>query len=522
MDKKLLKWFNISILVVLCILFLIYGYYHAVDIDSDYASQVLEANDILHGDIFLHDWFQTGVSFFTTQIPFFVLGVLFFGVSENAYIFASVATYFVLAIFSLLLIKHKKNNLLNILILMVFVLFPSVFTMNVSRAHTVAFAFGFLIIFLFVFLKEKNLIPYGKKTITAKTQTLAFASLYIIILALSTMGDPIVLMVTLIPLCIWTIISWIIKETETGQMLFNLFINVAGMTLGLLLDKFYYLIGGAEKNAILNQVGFVNFYEIPNKLIVYFSGILKMLNADFQNQVVLTFKTMLVLFGILAIILFLVLIFYNIVSFIAKKKYDCITVILGFGFLILSLAFIFTNISSDLETLRYICYFPTILAIVFIRNFTCGNRRLYGLLIFVLLILLCGNIINLKDTVATDKEEHKSLAKFLENNNLKTGYAAFWHASIITVLSKEKVKVRAIEVENNKVLACNWYCKKTWYEQYADFVIIKEEDIKENQYEFNVSSDNIIKNLGYPMQALKYEKYRIFLYNRDISKDLCK
>ena len=88
------------------------------EIDSDYANLVLEASDILKGNIFMCDWIQTGISFFTTDLLYYMVGVFFSGVSRDAYLIAS-GLMFSCMIFSALLLvvegsgrKHKVTEIL--------------------------------------------------------------------------------------------------------------------------------------------------------------------------------------------------------------------------------------------------------------------------------------------------------------------------------------------------------------------------------------------------------------------------
>ena len=53
-------------------------------IDSDQANHLLQADDILSGNFFLKDWNLTGVTFFTTDLLYFEIARLIFGVRYRA------------------------------------------------------------------------------------------------------------------------------------------------------------------------------------------------------------------------------------------------------------------------------------------------------------------------------------------------------------------------------------------------------------------------------------------------------
>ncbi len=85
---------NILPLILLFIFFAIYGIYlffafAQVPMDSDFASLVLEANDILNGNIILKGWHLTDAPFTFTEILFMRLAV-FFSVSMSGHIFLQI------------------------------------------------------------------------------------------------------------------------------------------------------------------------------------------------------------------------------------------------------------------------------------------------------------------------------------------------------------------------------------------------------------------------------------------------
>ena len=93
---------NILPLILLFIFFAIYGIYlffafAQVPMDSDFASLVLEANDILSGNIFLNGWYLTGATFILSEMPFYLISSAIFNISVKSYIFAvSLMTWFMI------------------------------------------------------------------------------------------------------------------------------------------------------------------------------------------------------------------------------------------------------------------------------------------------------------------------------------------------------------------------------------------------------------------------------------------
>ncbi len=84
-------WAKLMIILLCGDLFVLYSIrlFYIMPIDSDYSNLILEAADIISGNVLLNDWIQTGISFLTTDLLYYVIAVLFNGVSRNSYLVAS-------------------------------------------------------------------------------------------------------------------------------------------------------------------------------------------------------------------------------------------------------------------------------------------------------------------------------------------------------------------------------------------------------------------------------------------------
>ena len=84
--------------------------YLQVPLNSDHASQVLEAADILGGNVFLKGWNLTGVSFYFSELPFYVLGTLIAGVDTYAYIIAAAMMVICLSLSGYILLSLDRGK----------------------------------------------------------------------------------------------------------------------------------------------------------------------------------------------------------------------------------------------------------------------------------------------------------------------------------------------------------------------------------------------------------------------------
>ena len=119
-------------------------------------------------------------------------------------------------------------------------------------------------------------------------------------------------------------------------------------------------------------------------------------------------------------------------------------------------------------------------------------------------------------TQIPDMKERR-LEAFLESNGLEAGYASFWNASSTTVLSKNRVRVRAVTAGQGNpynLQQYKWFCKNEWYGEKSSFVVAAEDD------SFGITPECVVGSLGEADRMLYFEDFTILIYERDISQDL--
>ncbi|SDM38531.1 hypothetical protein [Lachnospira pectinoschiza] len=479
-------------------------------LNSDYANLVLEAKDILSGNFFRSNWNLTGISFLFTDVIYYIIGVLVAGVSSRAYVIASGLMQIALVLVSLLLIKDKfeKSKWEKGLLFLIYAMLPGLFALNLLRAHVGVFVISFVNVFIVTKLNE----------CVEKKKIILLGLLYIILTALAVESDPIIILLLIAPMCFWAFWSFILDKISLNRAGIIVAINAIGLITGFLLDKLYFFVGGANKNSFLDSKFFVSLESLPSKIIVYIRSILYLVDGNFENTQLFSVKTVFYAINVLIVLMFFCIIISNIIKFLSGKDYDFITTILGLAFIIMSLVFIMTTISVDYISARYLSFFDALVAIVFIRNYDNliinknKKTKITVLITLLLVLVLKAYMVHLDEKESTD--DTLQLIETLEDNNLTTGYAGFWEASKLTVLSRESVKVRAVICEGEDYGMYNWFCKSSWYEEPSNYIIVYDGDI------FGINSNNIFKILGQPQKVLESGQYKICVYDYDISTKL--
>ena len=73
--------------------------------NSDEANVLLVASDMLHGNLLLHGWYLTDVSFYTTEVPQYALLEIFFGLHPDTAHIAAAMTYTLVVVLAVLLAR---------------------------------------------------------------------------------------------------------------------------------------------------------------------------------------------------------------------------------------------------------------------------------------------------------------------------------------------------------------------------------------------------------------------------------
>jgi len=107
------------------------------------------------------------------------------------------------------------------------------------------------------------------------------------------------------------------------------------------------------------------------------------------------------------------------------------------------------------------------------------------------------------------------LGNFLEQHGLEYGYAPFWNAGNVTVLTRQRVKVRQVLFENGlpkpmRMLSSNrWYRPEAWHGR--TFLAVQD-----NQ---PLDLPELYRRMGEPAQVLRFEKtWYIYVFNSNLAR----
>jgi len=518
-NKKLIV--GICFAFIFVYIYLCFCIFRKTPLNSDLATMVLLANDIFHGNIFLSDWGLAGISFLTTDLPFYVIGVMGYGIHINAYYIAVTLMFVIFSLSSFLLFKWRniKNNAINLLIWLSVGALPIGLSPNVLRIHTAIWIY----VFAACFFIEKM---YYEDNPTGQSKKYLYPIFVAVCFMLGTIGDATILVGLTMPVFIVCFYLWL-TDCDKSKFIIKLAVSIIIGTLsGLLIDKLYFSIGGADKNSYLLGIKFKDLNNIPDSFLLYIKGLLGLFDADFTGKGVFQLNTLLYGLRLLIVVFGIYIILKTIVEFFKGKSKDIVSVILSIGFVSLSVFYIFTVLSVNISTTRYYAYTPILFSILISRFlfereiwsstiFPRKIRVVYGIITICVLFLM--GIISVspkqKWTKAAADNPYIELGDALKINGLEKGYSGFWDASVTTVTTKNNVKIRPVLSYGESVMPYKWFSKKNWYNEYANFIVISDGF-------HGIDEKNTIAIFGNPQKRLSVANFIIFIYDRDISNEL--
>jgi len=514
----------LSVLLLAVYFCLLCGCFEHSIFTSDSAGLLLEARDMLRGNFFLNGWTMTGVSFITTDLFSHGLGVIFAGATEEGAALGGCFAAFFLTLtclmFALSFKGKKVTLLLSFLFFMGFFAFPCEFLMDTVRYHSTGIAEALL----GYFLLRKAMGAAGRKRIV-----LTFVSVFLLSTAAMSDADTILALTgPVTAYALWNLIHIIFrkdaKDSRGGiyENGFTLAVSSLSLVLGVILDKLYFAIGTADKNTFMEGKSFAGVSEYHEKFLLLIEVFLKLFNADVQGKTLLCAGSFYYCVRIGIILLGLVFVVFNLVRWLGPGKCDPVSVIFSLGILFPVILFIISGVSVDEWSARYIAYFPAFFGVLIIRGVPqagmeirdgLASRIAVGIALVLCFMFMADSIkCGTKEELDHWRKElgwAKELARVLEDNGLKYGYGPFWFASSTTLVSKEKVFVRAICESGNRLDRYTWFSKDEWYETYADFVVTERS---------GVTMDRVMAVMGEPERVLTVnDELSVLVYDRDIS-----
>lgn len=309
-----------------------------------------------------------------------------------------------------------------------------------------------------------------------------------------------------------------IKSNQNIMSISICFIIIVGVIVGIIFGG--YLIGDLQANYAESHTRFTDssaWRENAEKLPIAWMNLFGLSVKKYDE--IFSLKGIKVIFCIVYSIL--VFIFPVILTFLYSKIKEIGVRILIWVHWILTIFILIGYICGFLSTANWrlspaLCT-SVLLSVAFIKFLWQHiHMRRIGILLCIPVFTNC--ILSGVSVATMPYDNYKNniaykLADYLDDNNLYYGYAGFWTAQAVTVVSDSKVKVRSVVFEENNLTPYYYQSNFNWFDEQPNqkdyFVIMTPQE-----RELFLNSGIYITKMKY--KELRYLGYYILVFGENI------
>lgn len=503
---------------------------------SDEAGPLLSAFEMFHGNPLLRGWAEPASTFYATDLPLSGALTLIFGLSPKIMnIAASVGWSLVVTVsiaVTLWLAEPRKKIEAAIIIGSVL----GIPTFYVNQIQTIIASTPTHIVTIAYTLALFAAIGCA----LTKHRPTGWLVTISLIVAILTMSDPFALYISTIPAlsaCFFAV----------GRPRARRALGSAAVVTGLIAGKMLRMAMAAAGGFVATEMpaSFVTFDKLPDNVSLIIRGMLGLFGADFFGKPLTNLQAFssfseYISSGPLVSIVRIVFVAMACVTVYAYAKTTLKDVIsssqrvstgdarhafrscLIWSILVVLGGNLLSNMPVNILTTRYLTpvwVFATILTAS--RFPTIRMRRAYIAALTLLPLMACVSGYYLHGRESRYAETQKlMLASWLEAHALIEGYGPYWGSSIVTVLSKNHVKVRpAVIGDDGKIHPFMWL---TDTRQFAPANLHSEKLFvlaNDNESPPTYGAEHVLKTLGLPLSRERVGAYEVFVYNRQTVLD---
>ena len=475
---------------------------------SDGASITLQAWDMLHGNLLLHGWWLSDVSFYTTELPQYMLVEAGYGLGTSVIHIAGAMTYTLLVLLAAFVARGRasgRDGLFRALLAGGIMLAPQLGsgtrTLLLSPDHTGTAVPALLVLLLLDRARPRWYVP----VITG------------VLLAWTLVADTIILVIVTVPLvivCALRLYQGVARRREawTAQW-YELSLAAAAIASVPLASVATYVIrlaDGWHINPL--RTAFASSSMLHKNLWLTVQGLLELFGADMFGQ------------GhgrgaVFAIIHLAGVVLAAWAIWIAVRRFfgsDLIVQVMVLAIILNTAAYAFGVQVSDILSTREIA--PVLPFAAVLAGRLLADRLLVGrvrVLVFPLGVVFACYIAILGFNAAQPAvpAQYTGLTTWLVEHHLNSGVSGYSQANSVTLDSRGAVTLRPVTSRDGYIVPYQWETNSGWYspsQRYANYVVLNPAG------PFEVSERQAIATFGKPARTYHYGGFTTLVWNENI------
>jgi hypothetical protein len=436
--------------------------------NSDGASNALQAWDMLHGNLLLHGWYMADASYYTTELPEYMLVEMVHGLNADVVHIGAALTYTLLTALAALLAKGRAagaQGRIRMLIAAGLMLAPQLGAgtqvLLLSPDHV-----GTVVPVLVAWLL---LDRCGRRWWVPVAVGL--------LLAWTLVADAIVVYIGIAPLLAVGLIRAYHEIVQEGRRPREAWYELslagaalAALVIGLKVPPLIHAMGGYA--VVPAPQTFAQIEAMASQAWLVAAGLLLLFGGDFFG---LRFglQTGLVLLHLVGVAVAAWAVWAAARRFLRDS--DLVEELLVVGTLIIVAAYLFSRLAVGIGYSHEMA--PALPFAAVLAGRLLAGRLASARLVPVAAVILLGYAVTLGSNALASPapSQDPQLASFLAGHHLRYGLSGYWQANALTLASGNRVQIRALGVNPRSVRASHWYSDASWYDPRlhdANFVLL--------------------------------------------------
>jgi hypothetical protein len=493
-------------------------------VSSDGGSNALEAWDMLHGNLTLHGWTLTDVSFYTTELPEYMLVELIRGLGPAVVHTAAAFTYTLLVLLAGLLAKGRatgREGVARVLIGSGIMLAPQlgnpVFVLLLVPDHV---GTGVPMLLIFLVLDRAQCWPGGTTPPSPPASRWYVPPVIALMLAWATIGDRLVIVAAVVPIvlvCGIRIVRAVLADRPLTTVRYEAGLVAAGIAsvgISLLVARVLGRLGGYSLIPLGTHLA--KWWGLANHFRLTGDGLLDLYGADFIHAP-LGPQTGIALLHLAGLALAAWALGRALRRF--ARTDDLLVQVLVVGILADLAAFAFSSLPRtiwDTRQISAVLPFGAVLA----GRLLAGDLLRARLVPALAVILACYTAALGFDAAQHDVPAHdQSLANWLVAHDFSYGLSTYFESNITTLDSGGRVRLIAVHWGADKSVPRAYQSDASWFDpqlHYANFVVNTGAD----QPPDIIPSGDLRRAFGPPAKVYHDGPYTILVWNKNLLADL--
>jgi hypothetical protein len=511
------QW-RIALLWLLCVIIAFLCYLRLAStraVDSDGAAQALQAWDMLHGNLLLRGWKLSDVSFYTTELPQYMVVELVRGLGAQVVDVAAAMTFTLVLLLAALLAKGTATGasaVARVLITTGIMVAPQVSAgvkIFISSPDHIGTTVPVLLVGLILDRAPRRwFVP----VIAAG------------LLGWAAVADTLVVFIGVLPVvlvCAARICRALVAERVPLRSLwYEITLGVGALVAAALAEVTVRVIRALGGFAVAPPIVHVHgLAALPHALNVAGRALLLLAGGGFLDADRGGAESVFIwihLAGAAAACLG---------AGLAMRRYlrdrGLVDQVLVAAIVINLAAYVFSTQSGSILASREIVAVLPFSAVLAGRMLADRVLALRGATV-VLVVLLAGYLGGLGYALAQPSAPpaNQQLTSWLTAHHLRSGLAGYWQANVVTLASGEHIRIRQVTAAGSRVLPYQWESSSGWYDPRqgsANFVVLTA-----GTREYTGFDDRgaVLATFGRPAHTYQVGPYEVLVWHRNLLRDI--